>query len=854
MKMNYRNFRSACLWLWLHLLLSYFPTLTLQQEQQKEQQQQQQQQQREQQQQQELEQLNPEEHLIVHENNNNENNNNDKSEKLLLQQQRRMRRKMRRQRLKQMQQQQKQKIIPSFFVTPEGTYQYSICNGLSNQLLFHAAHIAKAKQLGYKRIDIPDYFVLDGTQLSDENVLPSTKTAVPLGHVFDLEYFFQVLQNNLDVQPSLIRYDRLGDGNDPEPPPCNGFSNAFALTDSKIVRVVLEAFRPSPLHVEPIVQSILKALPKDTGNGVCLHHRNGQDWVDHCHRWSTIPDGLYRGNCLQLTSSSYPSRSFELTFLDLLQSRAFNRPGRWMYYCGDYDTIPAELINATKNGGPLRYIASKQQILRTESVGFKLRELISQQQEIVAEQFGLGNLDLLLDARDFWALIDFFVCRRMRRFVGNSVSTFSAIQIALRRGQGAYWYNSQSVPLAGIWNAFLVPIVYTYTELSSLNGQHLLRTSIHSVRTHLPPENPIHILYHGTEDIAFRSWLQSQNVIIHQHHPAWKDDIEEMRRNGDPLVSHLFSNPGNYFGTWQRIDIPLFVESEYALLLDSDTVVKAPFTIDDLGLNLTLGIAMSSELTFHSKEPSNAGVMVMNIPFLRKTHAEFVRFILQHKNTAKFDHPSPSDQGAYLDFYRNDVQFLDYHFNLKPYFPIASIHWDRTRIVHFHGPKPHDYIEFMLGGECNPAYNFLCKKSFGISPGSLCKTLTLFAKSMTDPKGYCQSSFLQDAGKASSCLVILQSLASEDHCDDFARFMMKTAMEAVKRENKSDWLMIGNNVNRIAGMYLFSIFGVIALCLVLVSPKSIFKRSRAQGFLLVCVGIGVINMVQSQYVILIVQK
>ena len=84
-----------------------------------------------------------------------------------------------------------------------------------------------------------------------------------------------------------------------------------------------------------------------------------------------------------------------------------------------------------------------------------------------------------------------------------------------------------------------------------------------------------------------------------------------MRQHGDPAASNLFLHEGNYFGTWQRIDIPLFIDTEYCLLLDSDTLLTKPFTLADFGLNLTRGIAMSSEINFDEKVPSNAGVTLI---------------------------------------------------------------------------------------------------------------------------------------------------------------------------------------------------------------------------------------------------
>ena len=116
----------------------------------------------------------------------------------------------------------------------------------------------------------------------------------------------------------------------------------------------------------------------------------------------------------------------------------------------------------------------------------------------------------------------------MNEFVGNSISTWSALQIARRKGV-ATWYNSYSIPLADFFPVYPIPIAYTYTELSEGAGKLLLKTSILSARTRIP-ESQVHVLYHGNDDVDFRAWLNDQGVILHQHYPSAKlwTAIQEM--------------------------------------------------------------------------------------------------------------------------------------------------------------------------------------------------------------------------------------------------------------------------------------------------------------------------------------
>ena len=292
------------------------------------------------------------------------------------------------------------------------------------------------------------------------------------------------------------------------------------------------------------------------------------------------------------------------------------------------------------------------------------------------------------------------------------------------------------------------------------------------------PDNPIHVLYNGNQDSSFRAWLNSRKVTLHQHEPHWKDKIEEMRQNGDTKVSHLFSHPGNYFGTWQRIDIPLFLDDEYVLLLDADTIIRKQFALADLGNELTESIAMSSEINLGDKQPSNAGVTLMKLETLRKTHSDFMGFIMKHvKKGGKFNHPSPSDQGAYMVFYKNSVAFLDEKFNVKPYWSFPIPDFQNSYILHFHGPKPNDYIRFIMNEKCGPAIDFLCERGFHSSPYILCQSLAVFARASlsVDKHAFCTLSFANHT-QASFCQSLMEQLSGshEPQCGNFEALIQKS--------------------------------------------------------------------------------
>lgn len=577
---------------------------------------------------------------------------------------------------------------------------------MGNQLLIHSAAIAQAIEEDAKTIQVPDFFITNGEQASTANVLPSAENSVPFGSIFDKTTLLKTIRRlkpNLKVE--FVTKD--------VPQSCPGLG-LLPLVNSTTVLNVLESFKPAPWLLTRIQAMLDNVAPMgfNMDNGVCFHHRDGKDWHDHCKRWSALEevDGVMRRNC-ELPSNS--SLLQELQTRVLSQGKGWEGK-KWMFYCGDHQ-VPEAILQVDVE------VLSRSQML-TKAGTTAIR----------------SKLQAVGDLRDVWALIDFEVCRNIKTFAGNSVSTFSALQIALRQPrmhfipsefekestpQASYWYNSYSIPLADLWPIYDIPIAYTYTEASSPSSKFLLQASISSVRKHMPHAQ-IHILYHGSNDVSFQQWLQNNHVFLHHHNPAWKDTIEKLRLAQEkkaPHASHLSKTGGNYLGTWQRIDIPHFVHAEYCLFLDYDTVIERAFSLESFGndLSLTKSISMAPEdhpADNHkeSRTFGNAGVMLMNIPYLRKTHSSFLKFIEYHakQETPTFQNPCPADQGAYLEFYNSTFHQMSSCWNWKAYWKLdnknkLTCQPQDIKILHFHGLKPHDFVKNDLKGEIDTAIQFM---------------------------------------------------------------------------------------------------------------------------------------------------
>ncbi|KAL7524545.1 hypothetical protein ACHAWF_003171, partial [Thalassiosira exigua] len=622
------------------------------------------------------------------------------------------------------------------------TNTYAVCNGLSNQLAGHAGYIANLITSG-RKVAIPDAFIFNGVQSESnrdgetlKNVVANKGNSIPFTSIIDADTLLNTIRG-YGVDACFIPHDVviLQHQDDRLTTKCSWLEE-LQRSDNDVALRLLNAMKPS-IPLSSIVESVTSNLQEKTSDyslseGVCLHHRDGFDWHKHCTLWKG-------NNCMNMDN-----RPIE----DLVKdSMPFVYPKKWMYYVGD--TYPSKtLVESMKKRANLElFHRDKDELASYEEI----------------HKLVYGDALSLEKHRDIFAAIDFFVCMSVPSFIGNSVSTFSALQIAIRRGKNSSWYNSRSIPLLdSVLQAEVIPIVYTYTEESQAMGKVLLKASIISVRQTFGLGIDINIIYHGTEDTVFQTWLEEHNVIIHKHEPKWLWMVQEMTLNANSSMSHLYSHLGNYIGTWQRIDIPLFIDAEYVMFLDCDTIVRNKFDFSSFGNDITPGIAFSDEAEEGAEIPMNTGVALLNVPKLRETYAEFHSFIEDHVKKKIGFRLGPSDQGAYLDFYGSYkksvalrrqvstyVQYLDQSFNVKPYYKNKDT-FDNRKVVHFHGLKPHDILKGFMGyskDDFAPALQGLLPIMFGGDDYELLCLLSLhdFALSIVDDKGnlnqFCKAAF-----------------------------------------------------------------------------------------------------------------
>merc|ERR1719162_146278 len=139
---------------------------------------------------------------------------------------------------------------------------------------------------------------------------------------------------------------------------------------------------------------------------------------------------------------------------------------------------------------------------------------------------------------------------------------------------------------------------------------------------------------------------------------------------------------------------------------------------------------------------------------------------MQHDNGKGYHIPkrgnAVSDQGAYLTFYKKTIEFLSIDFNFKPYYNVTHAKAARAKIVHFHGPKPSDYIGHFSGLKCDAATQKLCDTAGETQ--HLCWNVQAFAKSLglsgeDGIERYCGVTYGMNNDQQGICVYTLRTLA-----------------------------------------------------------------------------------------------
>ncbi len=172
-------------------------------------------------------------------------------------------------------------------------------------------------------------------------------------------------------------------------------------------------------------------------------------------------------------------------------------------------------------------------------------------------------------------------------------------------------------------------------------------------------------------------WLVGRGVNVTRHRASLLDILRPK----------FFEQMEIYGGHWLRCDIPsLEIEDEFVLYTDIDVIFLKP--LPEIA-EYPKYVASAPEHHRDDYSYFNSGVLIMNIPELRKRQDELVKTVERRLPvTAPWD-----DQSALNDLFKGEWLRLPPVWNWKPYWGAC----DDALIVHFHGPKPAHALRMQSG-------------------------------------------------------------------------------------------------------------------------------------------------------------
>ena len=199
----------------------------------------------------------------------------------------------------------------------------------------------------------------------------------------------------------------------------------------------------------------------------------------------------------------------------------------------------------------------------------------------------------------------------------------------------------------------------------------LAKTALLSAKINAPKLQPI-LIYNGQSN-KFTNDMTNMGAKIIFHKLSFENEIINNSKRDD-LWKQIAK------GAFLRLDIPDVLNSNDTILYtDTDTFFLRDPTEYILTTDL---IAALSEFEFNDFSKINTGSMIIN---LEKSRDAFR--MVRGKIIESLDSIEDYDQGAIRLFLNRKWDHLHQFMNWKPYWGID----EKAIILHFHGPKPHDF-------------------------------------------------------------------------------------------------------------------------------------------------------------------
>jgi lipopolysaccharide biosynthesis glycosyltransferase len=206
--------------------------------------------------------------------------------------------------------------------------------------------------------------------------------------------------------------------------------------------------------------------------------------------------------------------------------------------------------------------------------------------------------------------------------------------------------------------------------------RNLIRVAVFSAlrNTRLRP----HVIYDGADD-WFTAELRCMGAKVIFRRSALFDALEQHAGQFHNWL-HVMS------GAFLRFEVPVVeTQEQFALYTDCDVLfLRDPY----FGRDLPEMFAATSQFSTDPAEDMNSGVMLINVPNMRRILPDLLDFSRRSLHLGL-------DQEILRAYFQANYLPLDRSLNWKPYWGWGA----GAQNVHFHGPKPAAARKYLMHGE-----------------------------------------------------------------------------------------------------------------------------------------------------------
>eukprot|EP01026_Neomeris_dumetosa_P027887 TRINITY_DN22636_c0_g1_i1.p1 TRINITY_DN22636_c0_g1~~TRINITY_DN22636_c0_g1_i1.p1 ORF type:complete len:549 (+),score=41.53 TRINITY_DN22636_c0_g1_i1:37-1647(+) len=478
---------------------------------------------------------------------------------------------------------------------------FKACNGFANQRISILYAVLIAMTLD-KTLVLPR-LPLDGTQEEDAVFVDGTNgNSERFSLVYDLDQFKAGLQS-LDIQvweidevPGAQFYDAKCDGLDlnactqklldetqnSKLPivfgctfPTDLITKTFLLQNERQVKLILKHLNPATKYahlIEDLISKI-KTRGKD-GKFNLVHARAERDWVDHCKTWEHIPDGVVRDNCMNNTESI--GQQLSLKKVD---------SGIPLYVAIQSSQAEPRLLQRIIQN--IKFYGYRHTLLK----------------EDIAQDQAMWNLP-----REIGALVDFYVAMQAEKFIGNSVSSFSALILLERQFQDKWssYYNSGNIPMSVFLPFYKIPWVFYSKCEDPEKVERFVFMGLQSAR--LFGKLQVFLYCIGKIDSKIQELIEANNIALFPRQRVGRYIEDQDKLEDISLLGGL-------------VMLEELLPYNYVVFSGPKIYVRKQVTLDDFFSPLPDKIA-----SYHLQDQTFTGIILVNTNFIQKIRSGWSEF------------------------------------------------------------------------------------------------------------------------------------------------------------------------------------------------------------------------------------